>query len=165
MKLRKNRLKKLFPIFLAGIFCLALAATVGRDLPIFAVDETMSNAVKNFVTFYDGEEINTYRTDAKTVEEALKRAKIKVNDGDIVEPALDERITTQNFNINIYRARKVVVRDGDKQIHLTTASHNPREIAKKAGVELRAEDELKLMPNNSLLESGMLTAYRVARKK
>ena len=164
MKLRKNRLRLCLPFLLAGIFCEVVAGLVGPNMPTFAADET-NDAVKNFVTFYDGEETITYKTDAKTVKEALKRADIQVDSGDIVEPALDERISTQNFNINIYRARKIVVRDGARQVHLTTASRNTHEIAKKAGVSLRAEDELKLVPNNSFLESGMLTAYQVVRAK
>lgn len=165
MKLQKNRLYRLMPFVLAAIFCEVFAALAGPNMQIWAADKNVDNDDRSFVTFYDDTEVVTYKTDAKTVKEALKRADIKVDSGDIVEPALDERITTQNFNINIYRAKKIVVRDGSRQIHLTTASRNTREIAKKAGIELRTEDELKPTPNDSFLESGMLTAYEVVRAK
>ena len=65
-----------------------------------------------FVTFYDDGQKLTVKTDAKTVKEAIERAGIVMNDGDIVEPGLETEINADNFFINIYRARPVVVEDG-----------------------------------------------------
>ena len=165
MKLRHNRLRALMPFLLSAIFCELFAAVTCGFIPTFAVDETINNDEQNFVNFYDGEKTVTYKTDAHTVKEALERANITLNKGDIVEPALREKITTDNFNINVYRARKVVIKDGSRQNHVTTASRNPREIAKQVGINLRNEDVIEMAPNNNFLESGTLTAYKVIRAK
>ena len=165
MKLRHNRLRALMPFLLGAIFCELFAAVTCGFIPTFAVDETINNDEQNFVNFYDGEKAVTYKTDAHTVKEALERANITLNKGDIVEPALREKITTDDFNINVYRARKVVIKDGSRQNHVTTASRNPREIAKQVGINLRNEDVIEMAPNNNFLESGTLTAYKVIRAK
>ena len=46
-------------------------------------DSSLVEGVK-FVTFYDDGDKLTVKTDAKTVSEALNRANITINDGDIV---------------------------------------------------------------------------------
>ena len=74
--------------------------------------EAWQSADGYFVNFYDSGETLTVKTTAKTVGEAINRAEIKLNVADIVEPALEEKIDSNNFFINIYRARPVVVKDG-----------------------------------------------------
>ena len=95
---------------------------------------------QHFVTIYDNEQRTILRSDAKTVRELLDRAEISVNDGDKVEPGLDEEINANEFNINIYRARQVVVRDGLVETIISTPSNDPETIAADAGIELLAAD-------------------------
>ena len=75
-----------------------------------------------YVTFYDGEDKLTVKTEARTVADAIERANIVINDGDKVEPGLDTEIMADNFHINIYRARPVVVRDGSVEKYIMTAN-------------------------------------------
>ncbi len=114
--------------------------------------------------FADGKQINV-RSVAATVEEAIARADIVLNDGDKVEPALNEQINADNFNINIYRARDVVIFDGNYGKHIKTASTSPAEIAAEAGIELLEADKVVLTPYDGFLESGSTNAYRVKRAK
>lgn len=119
----------------------------------------------HFISFFDDGNRTNVRSDAATVRDALIRADITLGEGDIVEPALDEPISSEDFNINIYRARDLIVLDGHHHIHIKTASTNPEEIVGDAGVKLLDADKVELVPYNNLLESGSIMAYRVARAK
>ena len=118
---------------------------------------------EKFVTFYDNGEKLTVKTDASTVREAIDRAGIIINDGDIVEPGLDSEINIDNFFINIYRARPVVVKDGKATKYLMTASYDLKTIAREAGLTLYDGDEVEFLPNDDFLETGVANVYKVIR--
>ena len=126
-------------------------------------DETFETMGAKFVTFYDDGEKLTVRTEAKTVGEAIERAGILVSSGDIVEPGLEAEINADNFFINIYRARPVVVKDGVMEKYLMTASYDTKTIAREAGVTMYDGDEIALMPNENFLENGAANVYVVTR--
>jgi len=117
------------------------------------------------ITIYDSGTRKNVKSDAATVREALLRAKIELNPGDKIEPALDETINSNNYYINIYRGRDAIVLDGEKKIYIRTASATPKDIAIDAGVNLLEADVVKLVPFNNLLETGTTVAYRVVRAK
>ena len=119
----------------------------------------------HFISFFDDNKRTNARSDAATVREALIRANITLNDGDKVEPALDEAVASEDFNINIYRARDLLVLDGHHHIHVKTANTNPENIVADAGVELLDADRVELVPYDNLLESGSVLAYKVVRAK
>lgn len=120
-------------------------------------------AAAKFVTFYDGGEKLTVRTEARTVGEALSRAEIIVNEGDIVDPGLDTEINADNYYINIYRARPVIVRDGTAEKYVMSASYDPATVAKEAGLTIYDGDEIEQVVNTDFLEAGMATIYEIMR--
>lgn len=126
-------------------------------------DEITEVTAAKFVTFYDGGTKLTVRTEATTVGEALQRAEIIVNEGDIVEPGIDTEINADNFYINIYRARPVVVRDGTVEKYLMSASYDAKIVAEEAGVTIYDGDEINLVANTDFLEAGMATVYQITR--
>ena len=80
-----------------------------------AVNASAEGDEPRIISIYDsGSSINV-KSDAATVREALIRAKIELNPGDKIEPALDEEINSKNFNINIYRGRDTIVLDGERR--------------------------------------------------
>lgn len=121
------------------------------------------NAGAKYVTFYDNAEKLIVKTEAKTVAEALERAGIVINSGDKVEPSLETEINTDNFFINIYRARPVIIRDGVVEKYLMTASYDTKAMAKEAGLVIYDDDEVKLVPNANFLEAGAVSVYQVTR--
>ena len=125
--------------------------------------ETFSEFDAHFVTFYDEDSKLTVKTEAKTVGEALTRAGYVINDGDIVEPKLDDKINADNFFINIYRARPVLVKDNNTQKYIMTANYDTKMIAADAGFTLYDGDEISLMPNMFSLETGTATVYQITR--
>lgn len=104
----------------------------------------------------DGEN-QTIPTRAATVREMLNRSNIKVAEADIIEPSLDTPITSEQFSINIYRAKPVTVIDetGQKTI-AKTAETAPASMAKKAGYTLYPEDKVEFTEPNVSLRQGVL---------
>lgn len=116
-----------------------------------------------YVTFYDENTKLTVKTEARTVREALERANIVINDGDIVDPGLDTDISIDNFFINIHRARPVIVRDGDTERYLMTASFDAKAIVKEAGLTVYDGDEIAMKANTDFLEAGLVSIYEITR--
>ncbi len=116
-----------------------------------------------FVTFYDDGEKLTIKTEAATVREAIERVGLVINDGDKIEPGLDTEINSDNYNINIHRARPVVIKDGDVEKYIMTASYDTISIAKEAGLTIYDGDEIEMIPNQNFLEAGIANSYKVVR--
>lgn len=133
--------------------------------PTFAEgdESTYTEVSDKHVTFYDEGKKLTVKTDAATVADAIERANIIINDGDIVEPKLDASIDMDNFFINIYRAHPVLVRDGAVDKYIMTASYDLKTIASEAGITIYDGDEIKPSPNTNFLEAGATTIYEVTR--
>lgn len=149
-------------IILGGILSLLIFDTSTRNT--FADEDPYQlDTPTRFVTFHDRGETLTIKTDAPTVEAALARADLALEPTDIVEPALTEHINNDNFHINIYRSRPVIVKDGSAQRYLMSASYDPATIAREAGFTLYDGDEVAPAPSNSFLETGVATTYEVSR--
>lgn len=164
------KLSRKFDRALVLIMAVALALFFGcllkeNSRPTFAEgeDTTFSSNGAKFVTFYDDGEKLTVKTDVKTVGEAISRAGIIINAGDIVEPGLDAEINAENFFINIYRARPVVVKDGMVEKYLMTASYDYKTIANEAEMTVYDGDEIEMIPNTNFLENGVANVYQITR--
>lgn len=167
MRLSKNIDKALI---ICGVIVIAVlfACLIKIDRNVtFAEGEdevlTFETEGMKYVNFYDNGEKLTVRTDARTVSDALERAGIVINDGDIVEPKLETEINADNFFINIYRARPVVLKDGLTEKYLMTASYDVKTIAKEAGVTVYDGDEIAMVFNKDFLEAGAVNTYEITR--
>lgn len=133
----------LFFFSMIGFIVLSGGTTVGpRDSRVVNV-------------FVDGEK-QTLPTRAQTVEDLLGRLNISLEADDVVEPALDSPIISDNFNINIYRARPIVIVDKDKEFVLNTPDQSPRIAARNAGIIVYQEDQVFLEAPEDLLQDGFL---------
>lgn len=103
----------------------------------------------------DGKE-QTVPTRAHTVGELLERRGITLNEGDVVEPAVDAEIVSDNFRVNVYRAVPVTIVDGDRKTFTFSAAVTPRSIVKQAGIEVYPEDGLSLLPTENFLIEGSI---------
>ena len=111
MKLAKRfdqALGVILTVSLVIIFAVIVNVTVKNTF----AEENNPNGItleqgSKFVTFYDDGEKLIVRTTASTVGEAIERADILLNEGDIVDPGLDTAINADHFFINIHRARPV----------------------------------------------------------
>jgi uncharacterized protein YabE (DUF348 family) len=148
----------------AGLLAAAIAVVwLTTGLVARASDGT--DTATRLVTVYDRGDKQVIRTEAATVGEVLKQAEIEVDNIDKVEPATDEPILAGDFNINIYRARPVVIVDGTNHHKLITPAQTPAEVAKEAGVELKDKDEVTLELSTDYLATGVNSQYVVKRAK
>ena len=85
-------------------------------------------------------------TRAETVKDLLERLDIAIEEKDIVEPSLDAEITDDNFQINVYKARPVLIEDGSKKILAMTAEPTPKAVAQSAGLKVYPEDIVEKKP-------------------
>lgn len=138
---------------------------VGLATGVAARADDGANGAAHLVTIYDRGDKKVIRTDAKTVSEALKQAEVEVDDIDKVEPAKNEPILSSDFNINIYRARPVVIVDGAARYRLLTPAQTPAEVAQEAGIELKNKDEVKLELAHDHVATGVNSQYVVHRAK
>ncbi|MDO4612191.1 MAG: G5 domain-containing protein [Candidatus Saccharibacteria bacterium] len=165
MRLSRNidKLLLIVTIFVLSFVFAFMFSRNNNDTFAESENQVYMESEDHFVTFYDDGEKLIVKTDAGTVEEAIKRAGIILNVTDIVEPGLSEKIEGDDFFINIHRSRPVVVRDGKSIKYIMTASYDKMTIAKEAGLTIYDGDEIKLVQNTNFLEFGAASVYEITR--
>lgn len=111
----------------------------------------------------DGEE-QVLPTRARTVGELLERLDIKLEEKDIVRPSQEVEIDQDNFKVEIYHARPVLVEAGDKKNVTYTAEPELNDVAKSAGFEVHPEDKLITEPLGTIDREDILRQGVVAEK-
>lgn len=137
-------------ITLIATLALVVIGTVGRAM----ADDGTANNEQHMVTIYDGGTEQTIITRASTVREALRQAQVVVDSVDMVEPALDEQLVAANYNVNVYRARPVIVEDGSTRIRTITAAQSPSKIAQAANITLYPEDNTEVKRVDDVVADG-----------
>lgn len=127
--------------------------TAGMFSTAMAVDEKQS-VERHMVTIFDGSTEQTIITRADTVGDALKQAGVSVGQRDLVEPAISEELIAEHYNVNVYRARPVIVEDGAARVRTVTAAQSPAKIAASANVTLYDEDDTKLKRVDDVVSDG-----------
>lgn len=117
----------------------------------------------HFVIIHDQGTNLQIKTNAITVREALERANYELAETDKVEPGLTSQIDSDNYHINIYRSRPVLVDDGIVKTRLMTASYDARTIAEEAGLTVYDGDSIALVRSTNFLEVGDLSTYKITR--
>jgi uncharacterized protein YabE (DUF348 family) len=150
---------------IATVFAVVCVCFVWAATGMIARAADSADGKTHLVTVYDRGGKKVIRTGATTVADALKQAEIEVDAIDKVEPARDEPILAGDFNINIYRARPVVVVDGAARYRLITPAGTPADIAKEAGVELQDKDTVKFELSDDHMIAGSNGQYVVRHAK
>ena len=117
------------------------------------------------LTVFESGQKTSFKTNAKTVREALKAQKINFSKEDSVEPGLDEELTGAEYSINIYRAKPVVIEDGELKTKILTAAQTPRQIAEKTDLNVHNEDKLAFEESGNILEDGSINTLKITRAK
>ena len=113
--------------------------------------------------YVDGQQ-RTVTTRAKDVGDLLTRLEVPLANEDIVEPAKSTLILEDDTQVNIYRARPVVIVDGKRMLTVFTAQRAPRLVAHDAGIELLPEDEAEFERlDSSVLEAGVSEQLVITR--
>lgn len=145
---------------------IATAVLLLVSLVSFISPRVMANTQSGrLVTVHDRGEQKTFLSDADTVAEALREAGTALDTHDAVEPALDQKLVAREYDVNIYRARPVIVIDGSMRQKVMTPYQVADRIVKDAGVTLYPEDETTVTRTNDLVADGaglQLTIDRAA---
>lgn len=132
------------------ISIVSLGPASGR-LPVSAGANADS---KSLISLYADGQPRIFSADDQTVAGVLRRANIKLNSGDLVEPSQSTPVPRGQFNINVYRSRPVLVEDG-LQIHrLRSAYQSPRLLALAAGLVIYPEDRFSTEVITDFVDAG-----------
>ena len=118
---------------------------------------------EKLIMIHDRDQEQGVITRAGTLRDAFEDAGIKLDDNDRVEPGLDEPLVANQYQVNIYRARPVVIVDGPVRQLVMSAYQTPKQIAKHAGIELRDEDTAAVDVSNNFVGDGASIRMNVDR--
>ncbi|HLZ14612.1 MAG TPA: G5 domain-containing protein [Candidatus Saccharimonadales bacterium] len=141
------------PLITFGLLVLLTLATV---LAFNGGSPRLQSTDTHIVIITHDHKEQTLPTRAGTVAEAIKKANIRLNQGDVVEPDPNTQIVTDNFRINVYRAVPVTIVDGTKKTFAYSAATTPRSIVEQAGIQVYPEDNLSLLPTDNFLTEGSI---------
>ena len=150
-------------LFFGKIIGLAMLVAIATPMISFADGKTSD---EHLVRIYDRGEEKTIITSALTVRQALRAAKITIDEKiDAVEPNIDMELTGAKYQVNIFRARPITIVDGNKRLKITTAEQTPALIAKAAGLTLYREDKTHFTNSDDLLVNGVGLVMKIERSK
>lgn len=148
----------------AGVLFLMLLCGVlsVRSIPTKAASQ-QDNTGGRLLTVYDRGEKNSFLTNAPTIEAALDEVGIELDNRDTVEPSRTEELIAPEYKVNIYRARPVVVIDGEVRQKIMTPYQTAERIAHDADITLYPEDSVTLSRSDDFITDGaglQLTIHR-----
>lgn len=151
-------------MFTAGMALMLFGGLFFVNRALAETAKPVAKAGERLVTIYDRGVERTIVTKARTVREALKLARLSIDERqDVVEPGLDSEMVAERYNVNIFRARPVTIVDGAKRLRVTTAQQTPILIAKAAGLEIFNEDKTTLAKADNVAIDGADMVMRVER--
>lgn len=148
--LQVKRASKWVWIILATTLLFVVLGSMGRAM----ADDGTANNQQRMITIYDRGVEHTIITRATTVRAALTQANITIDKVDMVEPGLDSQLVADHYNINVYRARPVIVEDGQTRIRTITAAQSPTKIARTADITLYPEDDTVIKRIDDVVADG-----------
>lgn len=96
------------------------------------------------ITIHDRGIEKVILTKSETIGDAVKEAGLTIDKQDVVEPAVTEKLVASDYQVNIYRARPVIVIDGNIRKKVITAYQTPEQIANSVGITLYPEDKASI---------------------
>lgn len=141
-------------VFLGVIFAMSHQA--------FATGPSQASE-SHIITLHDDGIDKGFITKKATLREALKEQKIRLDGLDRTEPGLDEALVAGSYQVNVYRARPVVIRDGSAETKIITSYRTPKQIAKQARLVLHDEDKTALTPSADPLADGAAEIMIITR--
>ena len=139
-------------ILSGAIFLLSIFMIIGAKVNAASREPVDGQKVVNI---YNGDDKIVVVTDAKTVGEVLKRAKIEIDSTDIVEPSRDTKFDSKDYTVNIYRSKPVTIVDGARKERVLTPYSTAEDIVKYSDFKIRKEDKLTIKKSDNILLDGV----------
>lgn len=131
------------------ILVLLVTSLVGLSNSVQAKDED-----RRLITVYDRGTTSVFLSDAKTIGEALKAQDIELDARDTVEPSINEELVAPDYQVNIYRARPVVIVDGNVRVKKVSPYQTAEQIAKDVNITIHDGDVATLSLLTDLVTDG-----------
>lgn len=151
---------RILPILLClgvivGIFAVSGRAEAATESPA---------AGQKLITLHDNGQTRGILTSASTLREAFKVAKIEIDPNDLIEPGLDEPLTAINYDVNVYRARPIVIVDGEVRSKVLTPYRTAKQIIEHAKMTVYPEDTTDIaMTSQNILTDGVALRLTIKR--
>lgn len=123
----------------------------------------VSRSGRHVLTIHDGASEKGIFTEADTLGEALKEAGVVIDDNDVTEPHLDEKLVAPTYEVNVYRARPVVIIDGQRRTKVLTPYQTAKQVVEQAGMELYDEDQAQFGVSDNIMRDGALQTLTITR--
>lgn len=137
---------------IAAFFLLVLCITFLIVSRVNATDGVAQSG--RLITIHDRGVEQVVLSEAATIGDAIKEAGIELDESDAIEPALSEKLVASEYNVNIYRARPVIVIDGATKQKIITPYQTGEQIAKGAGITIYPEDITTLTRTDDIVSEG-----------
>ena len=108
------------------------------------------------ITIHDRGIEKVILSQSATIGDALQEAGIVIDGKDLVEPAINEKLIASNYQVNIYRARPVLVIDGNIRQKIITPYQTAVQIANSAEIVLYPEDITTIDRVDNLIDGAGL---------
>lgn len=142
--------------FTVGVFGVLFLFTFLAGSFVVANGQTIAPSDSHVVSLYVNGEETVLPTRAKTVGELIDKTAVSVNKADLIEPARDTEIDSDNFRINVYKARPVTIIDGDKVVRTLSPHQGSKTVVEKAGLKVYKEDILTSETGDSFVEEKII---------
>ncbi len=148
----------------AGVVLLSLGVIIATSTTRLArADDNVASVDERVITLHDDGVDKGFITKKATLREALAEQNIRVDANDRTEPGLDEKLVAHSYQVNVYRARPVVIRDGGSETKITTSYRSAKQIAKQAQMTLHDEDKVEMSVSMNPINDGASEVMNVTR--
>lgn len=146
----------------ASLLAVVLVSYLSITRQAHAVAKTDTDDT-HIITIHDDGVDKGFISKKSTLREALAEQKIAIDSRDRTEPALDTKLIANSYEVNIYRARPVLIEDGNSQLKVITSFRTGKQVAKEAGILLHDEDTATLRTATDLAEVGTPEVLTIRR--
>ncbi len=149
----------------AAVFTVGMLVFLGWNIAteLAGAESQSGQSGKTLLTIHDGSQERGVITDAQTLREALEKAGITLDANDITEPALDDELVATQYQVNIYRARPVIVVDGAKSTKVMSPYRTAQQIAEQANINLQPEDRTDFSYSSDVAMVGPVEVMSIDR--
>jgi uncharacterized protein YabE (DUF348 family) len=123
-------------------------------MTLSTVTRTSADHKGSLVTIHDRGIDKTIATNDATIGDALRDAGFTMAKEDVVEPSADQKIVAAKYQVNIYRARPVIVVDGATREKVITPYQTSSQIAQSVGIQLYPEDQATITRSSNIVSDG-----------
>jgi uncharacterized protein YabE (DUF348 family) len=109
---------------------------------------------QRLITVHDGGQDRGLLTSATTLRAAFAQASISLDKNDLIEPGLDQELVANNYEVNVYRARPVMIIDGAIRQKVMSPYQTAEQITKNAGITLHDEDKTTISQSEDIVSDG-----------